>query len=325
MINSKIHDKLIKLTNDEILFLDDNDPVKIRFESKQNLVIDSSEYCDEDELIGMAKHKRFIFVPEHSHNYIEMVYVYRGQMNNNVKGSEVTVKKGELILLNQHILHEVKKSEEEDIIINFIIKPSFFNYLFNLFDKENTISKFLLSAIYKWSKQGEYLYFKVSKIESIQEIVGKVIEEFLGTNFMKNMRIKLLMGLLISELLNYEELIDAYSEEDYDTKFVLNIIRYIEDEYDKVNLKNISKKFNQPQYKVSKLLKSYIGLSFKELLQEKRLEKSIELLKNSTYSIEEIIKMVGYENATYFYKIFKNKYKMSLKKYRNLHNKTNKN
>lgn len=62
--------------------------------------------------------------------------------------------------------------------------------------------------------------------------------------------------------------------------------------------------------------KDFTGKTFIELLVEKRIEKVIELLKNTNHSIVDIINMTGYENASHFYKIFKDKFNMSIKEYR---------
>ena len=48
-------------------------------------------------------------------------------------------------------------------------------------------------------------------------------------------------------------------------------------------------------------------MTFKELLQEKRLNKAKQLLNETDFSVVEIILLVG-ENLMYFYKIFKEKY-----------------
>ena len=49
---------------------------------------------------------------------------------------------------------------------------------------------------------------------------------------------------------------------------------------------------------------------------EKRLTKAALLLKNTALSVGDIIVMVGYENTSYFYRIFTQKYGMSPKSYR---------
>ena len=52
-------------------------------------------------------------------------------------------------------------------------------------------------------------------------------------------------------------------------------------------------------------IKKYTKMNFKELLQERKLSKAVE-----------IIDLIGYENPTYFYKIFKEKFKMMIREYK---------
>jgi YesN/AraC family two-component response regulator len=57
-------------------------------------------------------------------------------------------------------------------------------------------------------------------------------------------------------------------------------------------------------------------MTFKELLQEKKLGKAIELIRSTEYSIGEIMEFIGYENPTYFYKIFKERFGMTAREYK---------
>lgn len=78
-----------------------------------------------------------------------------------------------MIFLNQFINHEIKASSQEDIIINFIIRPEFFEYITVLLENDNIISKFLITTLYTYYDKGEYLYFKVSERKNIQELLEK--------------------------------------------------------------------------------------------------------------------------------------------------------
>ncbi|MBM6861793.1 helix-turn-helix transcriptional regulator, partial [Clostridium saudiense] len=78
--------------------------------------------------------------------------------------------------------------------------------------------------------------------------------------------------------------------------------------YANATLMEISESLNQPHYKISKLIKKHTNMTFKELLQEKRLDIAKKLLSDTEMTIVEVIAAVGYENLTYFYKIFKEKY-----------------
>lgn len=317
MLDNKILKKLRDLTEEELNILEGKNSIdKNIYTEKNDFTIDSKKLLNNDEVINIRRHTRFIDFPEHKHNYIEIAYVYEGKMIQKIREKEILLKKGEVIFLNQHITHEIKASSKEDIIINFIIKPEFFEYILSLLDKENVISKFLLSTIYSGSRKGEYLCFHVSKIKSIQVIFQQVITELFNLSLMGKAKLKFLIGLLIIELLDNIENIDSFAEEEYDIKFMIDILKYIDKEYQSANLKEISERINQPNYRICKLIKKNTGLTFKELVQEKRMEKAAELFKNTDYVIEDIIKMVGYENSTYFYKIFKKKYNLSPKEYK---------
>ena len=133
---------------------------------------------------------------------------------------------------------------------------------------------------------------------------------------MSSTTIKLLVGLLIVELIKKPNNIEVYSEDNYDNLIIIEVLKYIDNNYSTATLFEISEIVNQPHYNISKLVKKHTNMTFKELLQEKRLNKAKQLLNETDISIVEIISLVGYENLTYFYKIFKEKYGYTPKDFR---------
>lgn len=318
----EINDKLIDLTDEEQMILNGKSSVdKSIYTDDKGFIVDSNKLLSSGELIDIRKHTRFVDFPSHKHNYIEFNYVYQGNFTQIIDSKEITLQKGELIFLNQYITHEIKASSKDDIIINFIIRPEFFDYIITLLDNENIISKFLLTTLYTNYDEGEYLYFKVSERKSIQELVERIIIELYTSSIMKKATIKLLVGLLLVELIKNSQDIEIYSVDNYEKLLIIQSLKYIEEFYDNATLSELSEKLNQPDYKLSKLIKKHTKMTFKELLQERKLSKAVELIKSTDYSIVEIIDLVGYENPTYFYKIFKDKFGMTPKDYKlNIHN-----
>lgn len=315
----EIHDKLLSLTEEELKILSGENSVnKSIYTDDGKFIIDSNKLLANGELIDIRKHTRFINFPSHKHNYIEFNYVYQGKLTQIIDNKEITLQKGELIFLNQHITHEIQASREEDIIINFIIRPEFFDYIMTLLDNENIISKFLLTTLYTNYDEGEYLYFKVSERGYIQDLVEKIITELYTPSIMSKATIKLLVGLLIVELVKNSQDIEIYSVDNYEKLLIIQSLKYIEEFYNNATLFELSEKLNQPDYKISKLIKKHTKMTFKELLQEKKLSKAIELIKSTNYSIVEIKELIGYENPTYFYKIFKEKFGMTPREYRKI-------
>ena len=62
--------------------------------------------------------------------------------------------------------------------------------------------------------------------------------------------------------------------------------------------------------------KKEVGVSFSNYLNKIRIEQSKLLLKNTDSSIVEIAMEVGFEDQSYFSKVFKNLTKMTPKQYR---------
>ena len=76
------------------------------------------------------KHSRFIHVPEHIHEYIELNFVYSGQCGQTINNKDVLLKKGDIVLIDTEIPHSISRTGEDDIIINLIINQNFFPSVF---------------------------------------------------------------------------------------------------------------------------------------------------------------------------------------------------
>lgn len=316
-MKKEILSKIMELTEEEQEILAGRKSVdRSLYTDDKNFIIDKNKLLLPEQLISVRKHTRFIDFPMHKHNYVELSYVYMGQMTQIVDGSEITLQEGELMILNQVIAHEIKAVGPEDIIINFIIKPEFFQYIFSLADTDNSIFNFILNTIYTDQSKGEYLYYKVSDETSIKETIEKIITELYEPSSISNVTIKLLVGLLLVELTKHSKNIEVYSADNYEKKLNLDILRYIDEHYVEGSLTQIAKQLNQPDYKICRIVKKYTGVTFKQLVQETRLNKTVDLLTKSDLSIADIMESVGYENITYFYKIFKEKYTMTPNEYR---------
>lgn len=316
-MKKEILSKIMELTEEEQEILAGRKSVdQSLYTDDKNFIIDKNKLLLPEQLISVRKHTRFIDFPMHKHNYVELSYVYMGQMTQIVDGSEITLQEGELMILNQVIAHEIMAVGPEDIIINFIIKPEFFQYIFSLADTDNSIFNFILNTIYTDQSKGEYLYYKVSDETSIKETIEKIITELYEPSSISNVTIKLLVGLLLVELTKHSKNIEVYSADNYEKKLNLDILRYIDEHYVEGSLTQIAKQLNQPDYKICRIVKKYTGVTFKQLVQETRLNKTVDLLTKSDLSIADIMESVGYENITYFYKIFKEKYTMTPNEYR---------
>lgn len=310
MLNAHVHDSLLSYTDKELELLEASPDFSPKFEKR------ISRKFYRDKHIYIEKQARFIAIPMHSHDYIELVYVYQGTMRQVVNGKVIEQNQGEILLLNQFAKHEIDAAGENDIIINLIIEPEFIGRLISLFDNENLITEFILASINGKNRLGEHIHFKVGDCLELQALVLKIINEIYSDNSLKQMRVHFLVGLLVTELLSNIEESDYYVSVNHDESLALSVLRYIDENYQNASLKVVSDRLNLPNYKVSRLLKKFTGKTFSDLLLEKRLERAVYLLKYTDYAIIDVINMTGYENASHFYRVFKDKYQVSIKEFR---------
>ena len=83
---------------------------------------------------------------------------------------------------------------------------------------------------------------------------------------------------------------------------------YIEKNIKTANLEELSAIIGYSNVYTGSLVKKFTGKSFTKLVQAKRCSIAAKKLLNTDLSIEKIVAHVGYENESFFRKIFKEKY-----------------
>lgn len=97
------------------------------------------------------------------------------------------------------------------------------------------------------------------------------------------------------------------------------ILNYIHSNYGKhISLEDLAAAANVSKSEVLRCFKAIIGISPIQYLKNHRLQNAAYLLKNSTYSIQTICELCGFEDNSYFSKSFKEKYHCSPREYRGM-------
>lgn len=317
MLKESMLEKLVYFTDEEIDNLNGKNVIdKSIYVSEKSSTIDCHKMLSNQQQLSVRKHTRFIRYPKHKHNYIELMYVYGGEMTHIIDGRKITIHEGELLLLNQNIEHSIEYCHENDIIFNFIIKPEFLEFLSTMVEKENDVFNFIFDALYSYDNNGEYLIFQLSKNQLVKAYIESIITNIYEPQLNNSLELKLLVGLLLTEMMNHPESIETYQANGYEKLLGSAILKYIVTHYKEGSLAVLSEQLHQPDYKICKIIKKQTGKTFKQLIQSERLKAAVHLLKTTQLPITDIMIEVGYENMTYFYKIFKNEFHMTPHLYR---------
>ena len=315
MIKQEILDKLSPITDEENAILRGKGVDKSIYTTTGGSIIRSKKFLVDGKLISVRKHTRFVHFPEHTHDYIEAVYMCLGETTHIINGKKIKLREGDLLFLGQNARQEILPAGKNDIAINFIVQPAFFDKTLEMLGTEETpIKNFLIKSLFDEEYQG-YLHFKVANVLPIQNLIENLIWTLTSNTLGKRNINQTTMGLLFMQLLNHTDTLSHESRED---KAIMDIFRYIEENYREGSLSDAARLLHYDFFWLSHEIKNRTGKTYTEHLQEKRLSQASFLLKNTSLSVEEIAIAVGYENKSYFHRIFTKKFETTPKKYRNM-------
>lgn len=124
------------------------------------------------------------------------------------------------------------------------------------------------------------------------------------------------MGLIFMYLIESVQYVEMRLPNQYENMISMTTLDYIEQKYRTATLTELCGRLHLPMHVLSKMIKKSTGFNFKELLQRKRLNKAVELMCETDLPVSDIIAAVGYENNSYFHRVFKEHYHMTPRAFR---------
>ena len=121
------------------------------------------------------------------------------------------------------------------------------------------------------------------------------------------------MALLFLQLLGYTETLNT---DDRGDQVVWQVLRYVESNYADGSFAELTQQLHYDASWLSREIKRKTGKTYTQLVQEKRLAQAAFLLRNTDRNVSDIALAVGYENISYFHRIFAESFGNSPKHYR---------
>lgn len=283
--------------------------------SKKN-EIDASRLLANGQLIDIRPNTRFVHFPEHTHNFVEFVYMCEGTTTHIIDGQQLILKAGDLLFMNQHARQEILPAGEHDIAVNFIILPQFFDRVLKNIDNDpSALRDFIVSCLTEKDMGGDYLYFDAAGILPVQNLVENLIWIMLTHPHKKQSLSQQTMALLFMILMENTDRLHM-SGDSYEQNIMLRLLGYIEDEYKNAALTEFAARCRMDIYSLGRIIRKNTGMTFTGLVAEKRMRQAVWLLENTSLAIADISFSVGYENTSYFYRLFRKTYGVSPREYR---------
>jgi len=315
MINKKLLDELKVITEEERDILARRGKIdRTLYMSETNNIVENEKMLSEGKLIAIRPHTRFVHFPEHYHDYVEIVYMCSGSTTHIIDGDTIHLQEGELLFLCQSAKQEIFPAGADDIAVNFIVLPEFFDQILHMIGEQDTpIKNFLIDCLKNRKSRSGYLHFEVADVLPVQNLIENLIWSL--KNGVPNRRSinQITMGLLFFHLVNLtERIVHSNTSEE----IVVKALRYVEENYKNGSLTGLAEWLHYDISSISREIKNKTGKTYTVLVQEKRLAQACYLLEHTDLTVDEIAINVGYENISFFYRIFKKHYGVTPKKYR---------
>ena len=311
----KLLEKLSVITAEEQEILDGRSDIdRSIYMQEQGSVINSRKLLAAGKLITIRPHTRFIHFPEHTHDYVEVIFMCAGRTTHIVNGRQIVLKHGDLLFLNQSVTHEVCRAEEGDVAVNFIVLPEFFSTPLSMIGEEETpLRRFLVDCLCGQNSSAGYLHFDVSEVKPIQNLLENLLWILIQETPTKQKISQTTMALLFMQLLGHT---DTLATNDREDAVIWKVLRYVESNYVGGTFTELVEKLHYDASWLSREIKRKTGKTYTQLVQEKRLAQAAFLLHNTDQRVSDIARAVGYENLSFFHRIFAENYGKSPKHYR---------
>lgn len=231
------------------------------------------------------------------HSYWELTYVDKGELLTTIDRVSYHLKQGDLIFyapMQFHTQSTFEKISSSYLTINFKMN---FNH-----------ADLLCNKIFSLKRDS---YF----------IVTKLIEELSNDNLYSNDLSLCYLKQLIIQMLRLDNSYfhskpTTHMQQTYENELLNDILLYIDDNiYEKISVSTLCDHFCISTSMLHSLFRKNMNNTAKNYINELKLSKSKELIRNSTHTLSEISEMLGFSSIHYFSKKFKSYFNISPTEY----------
>lgn len=255
----------------------------------------------------------------HQHDFIEILYVYKGSCKQYIDNLSncIILQEGDIFLLNQNFIHAIMQEDEQAILIKIDLPTDILSYEFiQKLNHKSDLFEFFVEAKAPQNKYYHYLHYTGCTTNE-KSLIEKIMTEYYMQYAYSEEAITCYLQLLMI-------LLERNSNPHHSYRYKLThnsipageIVQYIYEHSETVTLEELSRVFSFNQTYLSRIIKENCKMNFQNLVRESRLEKVASLLSSSDYSVDKIAQIVGYQNATPVYQGIKEKFGCSPAEYR---------
>lgn len=227
--------------------------------------------------------------------------------------NHITVREGECYIGQPHAGYALYADGEDEIIIVGVLirKDTFFRAFLPTLSADEKLFRFFLDPQTNEYSE-EFIHLRFDDGLCVRTLLEMMVVEYAQPQSDTQAILRpLVLTLFMLVARQYKKSAPQPKDESLSAK----VIRYMNEHPDATSLKGIAAQFSYHPNYISSVLHKQTGKTFSELLLQLRMERAEILLKATDLSVEEIAVMLGYNDASNFYKAFKDYFGTSPRKF----------
>jgi AraC-like DNA-binding protein/mannose-6-phosphate isomerase-like protein (cupin superfamily) len=267
----------------------------------------ASQHINRDENIAMQSYRTQREEPEHTHEFIEIVYILSGSGRHDVGGRQYPVGRGDLLFISIGQTHAFSSDGDMEIV-NCLIHPDFIDRTW--LHEGNALEILALSSFADFDIPAEklisHVHFAGGDLLDVEQLIKSMIHEFTAKPTNYRTALKGYLMVLLTRIFRAVQATGPAGILSQMSRITPDILQYIETNFNrKISLQELAQRcFYNPAY-FSRIFRETFGKNLTEYIAEKRIQEADRLLCETGLSVEEISLRVGYQDRKQFYEVYK--------------------
>ncbi len=268
-------------------------------------------FFPEGKQIEIQRLQRFIHIPQHKHDFVEMVYVLSGVCLHVIGEDQYENHPGDFTIIPPSVKHELHASEDCICLTMKLRSKTFVELVSGIFLENSLLSPYFHQALndsyYRCvmvlhSKGDDYLRDTALRMYIQQEKALMYADGIIAE----------LMKVFLSYMLqNYQETFSLLVSNAVEHEEMVQILGFIYDHYQAITLQEVAEQFHVSVPYLSTKIHKLTGRTFSEHLRSYRLKQAAELLRSTDMKVDLVCEQIGYQDTAQFIRSFKSVYGMT--------------
>lgn len=247
----------------------------------------------------------------HWHDELEIIIINNGRAKVLVDNIEVEMNAGQILLVNQGILHSIRPiNNEKCTFYSMIFHPSFLFGYGQTYFSTNFLTPIISSASLKCLKLDESVPWQERLIDHVNNAIAATMTQKFAYELITKAELCLFWaGLLEHHISELSPAQDNSNENAADSKRVKEAILYVEKHHmEAITLEDIASSIHVSKSECCRCFKRTLHVTPIEYVMKYRIFEATRKIKrgdSEAKSISALAMSVGFNNASYFNKLFK--------------------